>query len=184
MTTHPLATPITHDFLAEPLRIGDPDVCGPLAVFPLFGPEPGLAYVAFAQAVSAGASVKELAAGAAVNDLLVLNPTPTPVLLYEGEEVLGAQQNRTFDVSVLVPAGAQLRVPVSCVEAGRWDGSRHGESFSPAPQTAYPALRQMKNRQARMSAMAGMEARAHQSAVWQGGGAKTRRTPVASSPGR
>src|SRR3954469_12058037 len=115
MPPHPLATPITHDFLAEPLRIGEPDVCGPLAVFPLFGPDPDLGYVAFAQAVSAGASVKELAAGAAVNDLLVLNPTPTPVLLYEGEEVLGAQQNRTFALSVLVPAGAQLRVPVSCV---------------------------------------------------------------------
>ena len=37
--------------------------------------------------------------------------------------MLGAQQNRTFDVSVLVGAGSKLRVPVSCVEAGRWDGS-------------------------------------------------------------
>src|SRR3954453_3110806 len=167
MTPHPLPVPITHDFLAEPLRVGEPNVCGPLAVYPLFGPEPELGYVAFAQAVSAGASVKELASGASVNDLLVINPTPTPVLLYEGEEVLGAQQNRTFDTSVLVPAGAQLRVPVSCVERHRWDGHRHGESFAPAPQTAYPALRQMKNRQARTNAMAGMEARAHQGAVWQ-----------------
>src|SRR3954469_14528337 len=156
MPPHPLATPITHDFLAEPLRIGEPDVCGPLAVFPLFGPEPDLGYVAFAQAVSSGASVKERAPAAAVNDLLVVNPTPTPVLLYEGEEVLGAQQNRTFDISVLVPAGAQLSVPVSCVERGRWDGSRHGEPFAPAPQIAYPALRRMKNVQARLSMLAGM----------------------------
>src|SRR3954454_191829 len=107
MTPHHLATPITHDFLAEPLRLGEPDVCGPLAVFPLFGADPDLSYVGFAQAVSAGASVKGLDAHASVNDLLVLNPTPTPVLVYEGEEVLGAQQNRTFDVSVLVPAGTQ-----------------------------------------------------------------------------
>src|SRR3954469_12218384 len=134
------ALPTPQDFLSEPLRIGTPDVCGPLAVFPLFGPEPNLGYVAFAQAVSAGASVKELDAHASVNDLLVLNPTPMPVLLYEGEEVLGAQQNRTFDVSVLVPAGAQLRVPVSCVERGRWEDGRHDESFTPAPQMAYPAL--------------------------------------------
>jgi hypothetical protein len=49
-----------------------------------------------------------LAGGASVNDLLVLNPTDVDVLLYEGEEVLGAQQNRTFDVSVLVPAGISL----------------------------------------------------------------------------
>lgn len=34
--------------------------------------------------------------------------------------------------------GGRLTVPVSCVEAGRWDGSRHGEVFTPAPQTANP----------------------------------------------
>ena len=30
--------PTLADFLAAPLRVGDPDVHGPLAVFPLFGP--------------------------------------------------------------------------------------------------------------------------------------------------
>lgn len=51
--------------------------------------------MSFAQGCAAGASVKELEGGASVNDLLVLNPTDDAVLLYEGEEVLGAQQNRT-----------------------------------------------------------------------------------------
>lgn len=41
--------PSLHAHLAEPLRLGQPDVHGPLAVFPLFGPEPGLPYVSFAQ---------------------------------------------------------------------------------------------------------------------------------------
>ena len=50
-------------------------------------------------------SVGELEGGASVNDLLVNNPADKPVLLFEGEEVLGAQQNRTFDVPVLVGAG-------------------------------------------------------------------------------
>ena len=63
---------------------------------------------------------------------MVVNPTDVAVLLYEGEEVLGAQQNRTFDVSVLVPAGASVRVPVSCVEHGRWESARHDEAFRPA----------------------------------------------------
>ena len=46
--------------------------------------------------------------GAAVSRLSVENPTDLPLLVYEGEEVLGAQQNRTFDFSVLVPAGELL----------------------------------------------------------------------------
>lgn len=33
-------TPALRDHLAEPLRLGDPDVHGPLAVFPIFGPAP------------------------------------------------------------------------------------------------------------------------------------------------
>jgi len=129
--------------------------------------EPAVRYVSFAEAVQRGASVKELGGGASVNDLAVHNPLDVPVLLYEGEEVLGAQQNRTFDVSVLVGARSVLEVPVSCVEAGRWDGGRYDEAFTPAPQTANPRLRRMKNTQARASLAAGREARAVQSEVWR-----------------
>lgn len=160
------SSPRLCEYVRSRLTVGEPDVAGPLAVFPVFGAEPTVSYVAFAQVHGAGMQVKEREGAADVNDLLVLNSTALNVLLYEGEEVLGAQQNRTFDVSVLVAAGARLTVPVSCVEAGRWDGSRHGEGFAPAPQAAYPALRRMKNAQARASAALGLDARADQSAVW------------------
>ena len=73
------------------LAVGDPNVAGPLAVYPVTGGRPTLGYRAFAQALGSGLAVKELADGASVNDLVVLNPTPHHVLLYEGEEVLGAQ---------------------------------------------------------------------------------------------
>ena len=170
------ALPTLSDFLAAPLRVGDPDVHGPLAVFPLFGPRAGdWSTSRSPRASRRGLLVKELEGGASVNDLVVLNPTDAPVLLYEGEEVLGAQQNRTFDVSVLVAAGERLRVPVSCVEHGRWDGSRHGEAFRPAPQAAYPSLRRMKNVAAHARVAAGMEARAEQGAVWDEVAAKSSR---------
>jgi hypothetical protein len=167
--------PTLQDHLAEPLRVGDPDVHGPLAVFPVFGPPATVEYVAFAQAAGHGVAFKELEDGASVNDLVVVNASGKAVLLFEGEEVLGAQQNRTFDVSVLVPAGAALRVPVSCVEAGRWDGARHGEAFSPAPQAAYPALRKLKNRAAAQALAAGHAPRAAQGAVWSEVAAKAAR---------
>src|SRR4051812_33094284 len=181
-TTSPSA-PSIHDHLSEPLRLGEPDVHGPLAVFPLFGPEPRLDYASFAQGRGAGVAVKEVEGRASVNDLFVANPTDRAILLYEGEEVLGAQQNRTFDVSVLVAARSQLQVPVSCVEAGRWDGTRHGESFSPAPQMAYPAMRSLKNRAARESVAAGMAPRAMQGEVWDGVANKSARMNVASATG-
>jgi hypothetical protein len=167
--THPTprSAPIS-TLLSEPLRIGDPDVSSPLAVFPIFGPEPRQDYRALSEAIADadGFRVGELGGGASVNDLTVENQTERAVLLYEGEEVLGAQQNRTFDTSVLVAAGATLRVPVSCVEAGRWEGRRHRESLRPAPQSAYPRLRRQKAHQSRLRALAGLDARADQQQVW------------------
>ena len=129
-------------YLGDPLRVDEPDVVGPLAVFPVFGPNPQLEYLPFSEAINV--RVAELGGGGSVNELLVENFRDVPVLLYEGEEVLGAQQNRIFDSSVLVPARSRIKVPVSCVEAGRWDLSRHRERFAPAPQAAYPELRRMK----------------------------------------
>jgi hypothetical protein len=175
--------PTLQDHLGEPLRVGEPDVHGPLAVFPVFGPPATVEYVAFAQAAGHGVAIKELEDGASVNDLVVVNASARAVLLFEGEEVLGAQQNRTFDVSVLVPAGAALRVPVSCVEAGRWDGARHGEAFSPAPQAAYPALRKLKNRAASDALAAGHAPRAAQGAVWNEVAAKAARMRTHSRTG-
>jgi hypothetical protein len=160
--------PTLESHFAAEITVAEPTVVGSLAVFALIadGP-PSVQYVSFAEASQHGATVKELDGGASVNDLTVHNALDESVLLYEGEEVLGAQQNRTLDVSVLVAAKSSLRVPVSCVEAGRWDGRRHDEAFAPAPQTANPRLRQMKNTQVRASVAAGFDARAAQGEVWR-----------------
>ncbi|RKQ90904.1 hypothetical protein C8N24_0719 [Solirubrobacter pauli] len=167
--------------LADAVSVGEPDLVGPLAVFPLIATQrPALPFFAFAQAVARGVSVRELPEGASVNELLVANPLEQPVLLYEGEEVLGAQQNRTIDDSVLVPPRAQVRVPVHCVEAQRWDASRSGEAFAPAPQVAYPDLRRAKSELKRQRQHAAVRASAEQGAVWSMVAEKAQRHGVAS----
>jgi len=155
------------DTLTTPLTLGEPQVAGPLAVFPVFGPPPVLEYHAFSTAIEHGAFVKELAQGASVGRLLVGNPTDRALLLYEGEQVIGAQQDRAMDSNVLVGAGAQIEVPVSCVEAGRWDGRRHDEHFAPAPHADDPSLRRIKRESALRSAEQGLAGRPAQGEVWQ-----------------
>lgn len=183
MSTIP-GTPVTvENYLSQPLAIGEPDVSGPMAVYPVFGAPPSLSYISMARAHGQGFTVKELPGGASVRDLIVSNPGPEPVLLFEGEEVLGAQQNRTFDSSILVPAGAEQRVPVSCVEAGRWDGSRHSEEFRPASHSSHPDLRREKASQAARAREAGMEARADQGLVWDHVASKSMAMGVNSATG-
>ena len=107
----------------------------------------------------------ELEGGASVTDLLVTNTATDPLLVYEGQEVLGAQQNRTFDCSILIGPGMKVRAPVTCVERGRWDGSRATEEFVESPQTADPSLRHTKRYAANAASAAGLEARADQGEV-------------------
>ena len=75
-------------------------------------------------------------AAGSVPELLAHNPLDASVLLYDGEELIGAKQNRILNVTVLVAAASETRIPVSCVEEGRWRArSRH---------FAYPELRRRK----------------------------------------
>lgn len=64
--------------------------------------------------------VTEVSESGAVPTLRVTNSGPRPVLLIDGEELIGAKQNRVLNATVLVQAKATIDVPVSCVEAGRW----------------------------------------------------------------
>ncbi len=62
---------------------------------------------------------------ASVPDLNVTNPGKKPLLLVEGEQFIGGLQNRTINVNVLIPPGETLKIPVSCLEQGRWGRRRN-----------------------------------------------------------
>jgi hypothetical protein len=147
-------------------HLGEPQISGPLAVYPIFGPQPRMRYRSLAHAVERGTYITELDGRASVNDVLITNASDQGVLLYEGELIAGAQQNRTIDQPVLIPAGTQIKIPVSCVEHGRWDDERHAEPFIVAPHAADPELRRTKRATANRRSSAGDEARPEQHEVW------------------
>lgn len=61
---------------------------------------------------------------ASVPQLQVHNPGTVALLIPAGRVLEGGRQTRTVNVSIIVPAGATMVIPVSCVEAGRWSGGR------------------------------------------------------------
>jgi len=119
------------------VRIGEPVRCQALSVFPLFdGQQTPVEYLLSDEGIGSGSvTVEEVSEGGSVPDLLVENKGDVRVLFLEGEELVGAKQNRVLNTSVLIAAKSKVKIPVSCVEAGRWRyRSRHfGSSGSHSP---------------------------------------------------
>jgi hypothetical protein len=127
----------------EAIQLGEPSEHRGVVLAPLFPrSDPRAEYVTLEEALPLGLAVTEVDADGSVPELAVDNPLDSNVLLYDGEELVGAKQNRILNVSVLVAARSKTRIPVSCVEQGRW--SSRSARFDTAPHAAYPELRRRK----------------------------------------
>jgi len=121
-------------------------------------------YLLAPEAIDAGAlTVTEVDESGTVPELLAVNDADRPVLLIDGEELQGAKQNRILNTSVLLPPKSKTRIPVSCVEEGRWS---HVSSTFKAGNYAPSSLRQRKSRDVQHSLRARGRAESDQGAVW------------------
>ena len=111
-----------------------------------------------------GFTIEELSTSGSVPALQAKNATTFDVLLIAGQLVQGGKQNRGINADMLVGAGQSAKIPVTCVEQGRWSGtprSRFGHAgFEPID------VRFSKMRDVHASQRAGQAAEANQSKVW------------------
>jgi hypothetical protein len=157
----------TLDQALQSLEIGEPVSHGLLHIFPLKGdthPEQDISLLE--GALQAGTlHIEELHEAGSVPELRVVNEGSLRVLILEGDELIGAKQNRVVNSSVLVAAGSHLILPVSCVERGRW--SYRSRAFSPGTGSPHLALRRLKTRSVHDSLRRGRGHRSDQRAVWR-----------------
>ena len=97
--------------------------------------------------------------------ILLRNFADEPVLILDGEELIGAKQNRVLNLTVLVPGKAELTVPVSCVEQGRW--TYNTPEFRSSKRALYADLRARKVAQVSESLASSGSRSAHQTEIWQ-----------------
>ncbi len=127
----------------DAFQLGEPVEHRGIVVAPLFPRhDPVASYITLDEALPRGLRITETSDAGTVPELFVHNPTDDAVLLYDGEELVGAKQNRILNVSVLVGAGAKLPIPVSCVEEGRW--SHRSALFGSARHVSHAHLRRRK----------------------------------------
>jgi hypothetical protein len=154
-------------FTIPGIRVGDPIRHESLTVFPLFAELNGLVeYVLSDEALRAGSvTVQEVSEGGSVPELLVENSGDTRVLFLEGEELVGAKQNRILNTSVLLPARSKTKVPVSCVERRRW--AYQSRQFGSSGRHSSSKLRHMLKTTVSESLLEGTGHCSDQGKVWE-----------------
>jgi hypothetical protein len=122
------------------LEVGAEQPLGPLRMSPLIhhGPhEPP--FVLLHEAIAANVlQIMEQGSGT-VNEVVAHNTGDRPVLILEGESVVGAKQNRVVVEDVVLAPGSMVSVPVGCVERGRW--RTESVAFMAAQMPVEPTIR-------------------------------------------
>jgi len=85
--------------------------------------------------------------------------------MLEGEELVGARQNRVLNVTVLIAPKSETMIPVSCVEQGRW--SYRGRDFRSESRSMSAVMKRRMNESVVMNMKRHGSFLANQALVWE-----------------
>jgi hypothetical protein len=143
MESNRINTKTINSFISS-LRIGKQTTYNNLTVFPLYtdqSREDGVTLLDDAIKTQRF-TVTEIDEMGNVPELKALNQLNTDVLIIDGEELVGAKQNRVVNTTIIIGKGKEVVIPVSCVEQGRWN--YRSRKFSSSKSHLYAALRKEK----------------------------------------
>jgi hypothetical protein len=172
------------DDLIATVAVGSPARHQALSVYPFTYTDrcaaPG--YLVLDEALATGRfRITEVSESGSVPRLLATNDNSVPVFLLDGEELVGAKQNRVLNLSIMLAPNSRTEIPVSCVEAGRW--RTESQAFRAAQQVQFARGRAQKMDQVSRSLFLKGEALSDQAAVWDAISSKSARMRVASPTG-
>jgi hypothetical protein len=168
------------DNFIDALKIGDAQIYRNLTVYPLYSETSGgNGFMLLDDALETKRFVvTEVDEAGNVPELKVINQLDLDVLILEGEELVGAKQNRIVNASILVGQNRELVIPVSCVEHGRWQ--YRGKAFRSGNSSVYAELRKKNMKSVHRSLKASATYRADQGEIWDDIYAKEERLSVNS----
>jgi hypothetical protein len=113
---------IIEDYLAE-VSLGTPVSYGSMTVVPVFAPPVAgeHEYLLMQEAMDLGVlTITELHEAGSVPQLMAVNTGKKAILLIDGEQLVGAKQDRVLNTTVMLAPDSKTVIPVSCTEHGRW----------------------------------------------------------------
>ncbi len=130
-------------FLNE-IRIGEAKENGFVKIYPLFCDEDEIECVSLDDSIKRRyAVIKEIDAVGSVPEITFVNKSDMKIFIWEGEEFIGAKQNRSPNVSILIDKKTAANIPVTCIEQGRWEYK--SQKFKTSKSTMPNNLRRFKN---------------------------------------
>jgi len=150
----------------QELNLGEPVAHLNLTMFPLLAESSGKrGYLVLDEAMRSGVlRISEVSDSGSVPELIAENTGDMPVLLMDGEHLVGAKQNRILNISLLIPPHQKVMIPVACVEQGRWSPG-HGE-FAASREVLFARSRAGKASQVSEMMKTGGRPMADQGAIW------------------
>jgi hypothetical protein len=164
----------------EQLQIGQKQSYKNLALYPLLSEYAvTLEYLTLDEAMSQEViDVVEIDKGGSVPELKVINKSGKMILILDGEELVGAKQNRIVNTTILIAADATTVIPVSCVEQGRW--AYTSDKFTSELRLMSPTIRSVKAKDVSLSLSQNLGYRSDQTAIWDEISAKADRMDATS----
>jgi hypothetical protein len=138
-----------------------------LTVFPLLAPNGSKPdYLTLEQALDQSlVQITEMDQAGSVAELKLLNKGKKKILIVEGEELVGAKQNRIVNATFLIAGKMEVVLPVSCVEQGRW--RYDSDSFVSGNKMMHASLRRNHQMDVKSSLKQGRGYRSNQGKIWE-----------------
>jgi len=118
----------------EKVSIKQPQCLGTMVYVPLTGGSKEKHHIlSLRDALRRGeVEVVELESSGVVDAVRVINRSFSPLIVMDGEHLVGAKQNRVVNKTVIVGPHSTVVLPVSCTEKGRWHYRSRAFVKSPA----------------------------------------------------
>ncbi|AEB08766.1 ARPP-1 family domain-containing protein [Desulfobacca acetoxidans] len=168
-------------FLAD-ISVGPEQFYKNMAVFPLLADQSAnLEFITLDEALAQrNLVITEIDETGQVPELKVVNNSSQKILLLDGEELVGAKQNRVLNVTILLAPNSETLIPVSCIEQGRW--SYKSREFSSANRTMSADLRKKKTQSVHNRVRESGSFASDQGEIWEEISLKFERSHVPPSP--
>ncbi len=126
---------------------------------------PSFEYISLNRAIDENlAEVKEIDTQGSVPEILVINKSNHYIFIPQGEQLVGAKQNRIVNISILLEPNSKTKIPVSCIEQGRWHYIR--QDFLTSEEYIPYKLRKSSNKSVVNNLMKGENFKSNQFEIW------------------